>query len=174
MVDCDRQQTQTIRRKMLIKVGRSALSRFGTVLGSVSSRTVNVVGMASAGCQDYDGKVVPKDEVVRFIEDCMRKAGTTPEDAHVVGHHLMTADYRGHFSHGMNRMQMYVQDIENRITDPAARPQIVTDFQVRTDFPSAVELECREKYFYIVSYMQLIITKISSKQQLKLFAIITK
>ncbi|XP_012233753.1 uncharacterized oxidoreductase YjmC [Linepithema humile] len=116
---------------MLIKVGRPALSQFWAILRSASSRThtvVNVVRMAT-GCQDYDGKVVPKDEVIRFIENCMRKAGTTPEDAHAVGHHLMTADYRGHFSHGMNRMQMYVTDIENRITDPTARPQIVTDFQ---------------------------------------------
>ncbi|KMQ96866.1 malate dehydrogenase [Lasius niger] len=87
--------------------------------------------MMSTGCQDHDQKVVSKDEVIRFIQDCMCKAGTTLEDAYAVGHHLMTADYRGHFSHGMNRMQMYVKNIENRITDPAARPQIVTDFQVR-------------------------------------------
>ncbi|KAL0129078.1 hypothetical protein PUN28_004039 [Cardiocondyla obscurior] len=82
--------------------------------------------MTSVECRD---QVVPKDEVVRFIEECMCKAGTTPEDARIVGHHLMTADYRGHFSHGMNRMQMYVKDIEVKITDPVARPEILTDFQ---------------------------------------------
>lgn len=124
---------------MLIKVGRPALSQFWAVSRSASSRrrniVINIVRMATTGYQNYDGKVVPKDEVIRFIEDCMHKAGTTPEDAHIVGHHLMTADYRGHFSHGMNRMQMYVKEIENRITDPAARPRIVTDFQVRMDFP---------------------------------------
>lgn len=75
-------------------------------------------------------KVVAKNEVIRFIKDCMCKAGTTLEDAYTVAHHLMTSDYRGHFSHGMNRMQMYVSDIEKRITDPAAQPVIVTDFQV--------------------------------------------
>ncbi|XP_011641057.1 uncharacterized protein LOC105429639 [Pogonomyrmex barbatus] len=113
---------------MPIVVHRVSFSRFLKLLTNTSTlRTVT--RMASTGCQDHDQKVVPKDEVIRFIEECMCKAGTTVEDARIVGHHLMTADYRGHFSHGMNRMQMYVQDIENRITDPAVRPQIVTDFQ---------------------------------------------
>lgn len=89
-----------------------------------------------SGRQDHDEKVVPKDEIIRFIQDCMCKAGTSLEDAYTVGHHLMIADYRGHFSHGMNRMQMYVKDIENRITDPTARPQIITDFQVRINLSS--------------------------------------
>lgn len=119
---------------MLTVVRRAMLSRFLELLTN-SSRTVAAgARMASSGGH-RDQKVVPKDEVVRFIEECMCKAGTSPEDARVVGHHLMTADYRGHFSHGMNRMQMYVKDIENRITDPIARPQIVTDFQVRTNLP---------------------------------------
>lgn len=117
---------------MLFVVRRAAsLSRLHElfVRSTLHARTsITVVRMASAAA--YDRKVVPKDEVVRFIEDCMIKAGTRPEDAHVVAHHLMTADYRGHFSHGMNRMQMYVNEIESRITDPAARPRVVTDFQV--------------------------------------------
>lgn len=118
---------------MLIYVHRAMLSRFCKLSTTrVSSRAYIVTAVnrtMSTGCQDPDEKVVPKDEVIRFIQDCMRKAGTTLEDAYTVGHHLMIADYRGHFSHGMNRMQMYVKDIENRITDPTARPQIVTDFQ---------------------------------------------
>lgn len=126
---------------MSIVAGKATLSRFCELLtrrATSSVRTVVVDSrMTCAGTQDYDQKVVPKDEVIRFIVDCMRKAGTTSEDALTVGHHLMTADYRGHFSHGMNRMQMYVKDIENRITDPAARPQTVTDFQVRMNLADA-------------------------------------
>ncbi|XP_011701863.1 PREDICTED: uncharacterized protein LOC105458336 [Wasmannia auropunctata] len=116
-----------------IVVRRATFSRFLELLtGSSPLRALSSITgtrMTSTGCEDRNQKVVPKDEVVRFIEECMCKAGTTVEDAHVVGHHLMIADYRGHFSHGMNRMQMYVQEIEARITDPAARPQIITDFQ---------------------------------------------
>ncbi|KYN02561.1 PREDICTED: uncharacterized oxidoreductase YjmC [Cyphomyrmex costatus] len=116
---------------MLTVIRKATLSCFLELLTSSSSLRAHTVvaRMTSTRCQDYDQKVVPKDEIIRFIEECMCKAGTTKEDGHAVGHHLMTADYRGHFSHGMNRLQMYVTDIENRITDPAARPQIVTDFQ---------------------------------------------
>lgn len=116
---------------MLFVVRSASLSRLHELfVRSASSRIVCIgpARMASVAC--HDRKIVPKDEVVRFIEECMSKAGTAPEDAHVVAHHLMTADYRGHFSHGMNRMQMYVKDIESRITDPAAQPRVVTDFQV--------------------------------------------
>ncbi|KAK0097507.1 hypothetical protein PV326_001429 [Microctonus aethiopoides] len=73
--------------------------------------------------------IVPKNEVVRFISDCMHKAGATVQDAQTVADHLMTADYRGHFSHGMNRVSMYVNDIEGKLTDPHAKPEILTDFQ---------------------------------------------
>ena len=81
-----------------------------------------------------DDPVVTKDEVARFIGDCMMSAGTSREDAITVAHHLMTADYRGHFSHGMNRMHMYVNDIKSRTTDPTTQPQVVTDFQVSYRF----------------------------------------
>lgn len=143
---------------MLTVVRRTTLSRFLELLtgGSVSRARARTVAagsrMTSVGpCQDRDQRVVAKDEVIRFIVECMCKAGTTLEDARIVGHHLMTADYRGHFSHGMNRMQMYVKDIEKRITDPAARPQILTDFQVRMDPSlslSMVEFEYREKKIF--------------------------
>lgn len=117
--------------------GRSLLTvaRFAT--RSLNRRSVVrievIQRMASTDSKELSGttNVVAKDEVVRFIRDCLCKAGTTTEDGQVVGHHLMTADYSGHFSHGLNRLKLYVHDLESKITDPAAKPEIVTDFQVR-------------------------------------------
>lgn len=80
--------------------------------------------------KSLDDMVVPTTEVVRFIRDCMVKAGSSCEDAEIVAHHLMTADYRGHFSHGLNRLQMYVKEIDSKISDPTAKPVICNDFQV--------------------------------------------
>ncbi|CAD6217189.1 GSCOCG00004714001-RA-CDS [Cotesia congregata] len=82
-------------------------------------------------CSDsqVDDLVVPKQEVIRFITESMHKVGANREDAAVVAQHLMTADYRGHFSHGMNRLAMYISDIENKLTNPIARPETVNDFQ---------------------------------------------
>ena len=122
---------------MLTVIRKATLSRFlelSTNSSSLRARTVVARIMSSCNQdQDHDQKVVPKDEVIRFIKESMCKAGTMTEDACIVAHHLMIADYRGHFSHGINRLEMYVTDIEKRITDPTARPQIINDFQVRTD-----------------------------------------
>lgn len=48
--------------------------------------------------------VIPKDEVQRFIEDCMIKVGTRSAHAQSLGGNLVEADYRGHYSHGLNRL----------------------------------------------------------------------
>lgn len=99
-----------------------------------------------------NGLVVPKDDVVRFISESMKKVGATAEDALEVGEHLMTADYRGHFSHGLNRMQMYVKEIDTKLANPTAKPQIVQDFQVR----AKRRFEFREIVFFSISLRALI------------------
>jgi len=104
---------------------QSVRSRLHSVIGAIT-------GMATA---KTERQVVPREEVIRFIRECMRKAGTTSDDAFTVAHHLMISDYRGHFSHGLSRMKRYMTDIEKRLTDPTAQPQIVTDFQVQTASP---------------------------------------
>lgn len=38
---------------------------------------------------------------------------------------LVTADYRGHFSHGMNRLEMYLNDIKSGTMDGAAVPTTI-------------------------------------------------
>lgn len=134
------------RKKMIICNRGSSLIRI-CCISSMRQRTLqiprreeNIVGvvipvrsMTTSNCDTSD-MVVPKEEVVRFIEECLCKVGTLKEDAHVVACHLMTSDYRGHFSHGMNRMQMYVNDIKNKIIDPVAKPNVIRDFKVRTNF----------------------------------------
>lgn len=49
---------------------------------------------------------VPKEEVLRFCQSCMEVAGASASHGKQLGEILMTADYRGHFSHGMNRLRM--------------------------------------------------------------------
>lgn len=116
--------------------------------------------------------VVPKEEVVRFVSECMCKAGTSLEDGCIVGHHLMVADYRGHFSHGMNRMQMYVQDIKDGMTNPTAKPEILTDFQVRRNLLSSDETISRLIYLgftlNIVTLCSVILNTVASTTRLKL------
>lgn len=38
------------------------------------------------------------------MADCFKAVGTNPEHAEIVAANLLEADYRGHYSHGMNRL----------------------------------------------------------------------
>ncbi|KAJ8976631.1 hypothetical protein NQ317_009723 [Molorchus minor] len=44
------------------------------------------------------------DEAYRFMTDCLKAAGTPQDHAEIVAKNLLEADYRGHYSHGMNRL----------------------------------------------------------------------
>lgn len=50
------------------------------------------------------GKLVSVAEVSAFIIRCMTSVGTPEEHAASLADILVTADYRGHFSHGLNRL----------------------------------------------------------------------
>ncbi|XP_060530052.1 uncharacterized oxidoreductase YjmC-like [Cylas formicarius] len=68
--------------------------------------------------------VIPLEEVRRFVEDCFKAVGTTSENASTVATNLVEADYRGHYSHGINRLNLYIQDIMAKRCDPNAIPSI--------------------------------------------------
>jgi len=53
---------------------------------------------------DSGGLLVAKTEVTAFIERCMVAVGTKPAHAKALADNLTMADYRGHFSHGLNRL----------------------------------------------------------------------
>ena len=48
--------------------------------------------------------ILPFQEVTAFINNCMAAVGTKPEHAAQLAEVLIDADYRGHFSHGLNRL----------------------------------------------------------------------
>jgi Malate/L-lactate dehydrogenase len=58
----------------------------------------------SASQDASDAVLVAIPEVTAFIERCMTAVGTKPTHAKALADNLMTADYRGHFSHGLNRL----------------------------------------------------------------------
>jgi hypothetical protein len=60
------------------------------------------------GIRQYGSTVqngpIPISEAKRFITDCMVKLGTPKSHAEELSEVLAAADYRGHFSHGLNRL----------------------------------------------------------------------
>ena len=47
---------------------------------------------------------IPIHVAKRFIKECIRSAGASASHATDMADVLVTADHRGHFSHGLNRL----------------------------------------------------------------------
>uniref|UniRef100_A0A0B7AHT4 Malate dehydrogenase n=1 Tax=Arion vulgaris TaxID=1028688 RepID=A0A0B7AHT4_9EUPU len=55
--------------------------------------------------------IVPLENLTDFIVRCMQKVGAKPDHAEVMAELLVSADHRGHYSHGLNRIDYYLSDI---------------------------------------------------------------
>lgn len=60
--------------------------------------------LSSTTNDEITSRPVPVEEVRRYAKDCMVAAGTNPEHALALANVLVAADYRGHYSHGLNRL----------------------------------------------------------------------
>lgn len=69
--------------------------------------------------------VIRISEIKRFIVDCFVASKTPVEHAETMADLLISADHRGHFSHGMNRLEMYLNDLEAGTMDGAANPTVL-------------------------------------------------
>ncbi|CAG9864224.1 unnamed protein product [Phyllotreta striolata] len=69
-------------------------------------------------------KITKLEEAHRFIIDCFVAVGTTEKHAEIMADNLTEADLRGHYSHGMNRLEMYLNEIDKGLIDANAKPQI--------------------------------------------------
>lgn len=52
--------------------------------------------------------VVPVQEAKRFMVEAMVAVGTVQQHAEQMADVLVAADYRGHYSHGLNRLGEYI------------------------------------------------------------------
>ncbi|CAG9530275.1 unnamed protein product [Cercopithifilaria johnstoni] len=59
--------------------------------------------------------------------DCMIKAGTSKNHAQQLANVLVAADIQGHYSHGLNRLDMYVRDIMEGICMKDGTPKILKE-----------------------------------------------
>uniref|UniRef100_A0A1Y1NQ32 Malate dehydrogenase n=1 Tax=Photinus pyralis TaxID=7054 RepID=A0A1Y1NQ32_PHOPY len=71
--------------------------------------------------------IIPLKEARRFIVECLEAVGTPRIHASLQADLLVEADYRGHYSHGMNRLQIYIDDINAKTCDPKAVPKILQE-----------------------------------------------
>uniref|UniRef100_A0A4W3HN10 Uncharacterized LOC103186039 n=1 Tax=Callorhinchus milii TaxID=7868 RepID=A0A4W3HN10_CALMI len=63
-------------------------------------------------------------DVHNFIQSCMIAVGTKPNHAKDLADVLVDGDNKGHLSHGLNRLDMYVNDIKSGICAKEGEPVI--------------------------------------------------
>ncbi|SPP85348.1 blast:Malate dehydrogenase [Drosophila guanche] len=72
-------------------------------------------------------KLVAVAESRRFMIDCFKAVKVPQAHAEAQADLLVAADHRGHFSHGMNRLEMYINDLAINCTDGGAVPKILKE-----------------------------------------------
>ena len=72
-----------------------------------------------------EDRYIHKTEVERFIRECMMKAGVEEPRAEMLAANLTEADYVGHFSHGLNRLFVYVNEIQHNLCKPNNDPVVL-------------------------------------------------
>ncbi|CAK1553023.1 unnamed protein product [Leptosia nina] len=70
------------------------------------------------------GRVATR-EVLRFMTDCLKAAGAVAKAAQQQSELLIEADRLGHPSHGLNRLELYVNDILSGACAPNNEPKIL-------------------------------------------------
>lgn len=67
-------------------------------------------------------KCIPIATAKRFVKQCIIAGGAIECHAQAMADTLIAADHRGHFSHGLNRLDMYVRDIQTGSTVGDGQP----------------------------------------------------
>ncbi|XP_057653836.1 (2R)-3-sulfolactate dehydrogenase (NADP(+))-like [Diorhabda carinulata] len=72
-------------------------------------------------------KVAPLSEIHRFVVDCLSCLNVAKEKSTVFADSLVASDYKGVYSHGLNRLEAYIKDIREKACDANADPTILTE-----------------------------------------------
>lgn len=73
---------------------------------------------------DSETICVNVDDVKRLVRECVMKVGANQEHAQDLSDLLVTADLRGHFSHGINRLGIYVNDLKSGSCSNSGEPTV--------------------------------------------------
>ncbi|KAE9421727.1 hypothetical protein Angca_007247 [Angiostrongylus cantonensis] len=71
--------------------------------------------------------VVSKKELRLFALNCLEKVACSPSHAQQLVDILICSDYRGHYSHGLNRLHVYVHDLATNCTAREGEPIILKE-----------------------------------------------
>jgi len=113
-----------IRNYLRVKCVCERLSRQNLFGQLVILRKLSTTSMMEANSNPLRVSV---EESRRFMIDCFTASKTPQPHAKQMADLLVEADYRGHFSHGMNRLEMYINELNDGISDGFATPTILKE-----------------------------------------------
>ncbi|KAM7352756.1 putative oxidoreductase YjmC isoform 2-T2 [Cochliomyia hominivorax] len=118
-----------IQRSLLLTKCLRNQKRFYAIISSIQSNFKQQLSTTDRTnkCVGEKPKLVPVAESRRFMIDCFKAVNVPQEHAEQQADLLVAADYRGHFSHGMNRLEMYLNDLLINSTNGAAMPTILKE-----------------------------------------------
>ncbi|EDW73528.2 uncharacterized protein Dwil_GK19287 [Drosophila willistoni] len=70
------------------------------------------------------------DEVRRFIQDCLSRVGVPSIKLRCISDFLVAADYRGIYGSGLNRLEIYLNDLHHRYVRIDADPVVISETPV--------------------------------------------
>ncbi|XP_033761815.1 uncharacterized oxidoreductase YjmC-like [Pecten maximus] len=76
--------------------------------------------------------IVNMAELDRYVVSCMMASGATEDSARVLSDLLVTADYRGHYTHGLCRIDVYTSDVKCGVTCGGGKDPTVVKETVAT------------------------------------------
>jgi len=76
---------------------------------------------------DIKDVLISEEELMKWSVACLMKAGADEGPARIMCNILLSADKRGHYSHGFNRLDIYYNDIANGIVKPNNEPVILNE-----------------------------------------------
>uniref|UniRef100_A0A0N5C409 Malate dehydrogenase n=1 Tax=Strongyloides papillosus TaxID=174720 RepID=A0A0N5C409_STREA len=96
---------------------------------TVGSKLLSLERILQTKRNDFkDYQVSPIGDVKRYIIDCMKVVGTDSNHAKMLADVLVKGDNRGHYSHGINRLEMYMRDVKTGACKGKGEPKILNDF----------------------------------------------
>jgi LDH2 family malate/lactate/ureidoglycolate dehydrogenase len=81
--------------------------------------------MASSDYKFNEKVVIPRDKAFEWQKSIYMGAGMNAVDAATVADHLVIADMRGVYSHGIMRTPIYIRRFEQKGTSPTAQPVVI-------------------------------------------------
>uniref|UniRef100_A0A0K0EMG6 Malate dehydrogenase n=1 Tax=Strongyloides stercoralis TaxID=6248 RepID=A0A0K0EMG6_STRER len=102
------------------------IRRFKSTVASKLPSLETILKTKKLDFKDY--QVSPVNDVKRYIIDCMKVVGTDSDHAKMLADVLVKGDNRGHYSHGINRLEMYMRDVKTGTCKGKGKPKILNDF----------------------------------------------